>query len=118
MTKNKGGALKVDEYIQGSSGKAEDVVGEIGFAIYRTQEMADLIDWMRSYNETASADKKLHFYGMDAQRYDNNKEYLFSLLYKMLMCHKVTHKNLINSHSHYSKNITVQHFPNNDVFDL
>lgn len=79
-----GGALKVDEYIQGGSGKAEDVVGEIGFAIYRTQEMADLIDWMRSYNETASADKKLHFYGMDAQRYDNNKEYLFSVLDKTI----------------------------------
>lgn len=79
-----GGALKVDEYIQGGNGKAEDVVGEIGFAIYCTQEMADLVDWMRSYNETVSADKKLHFYGMDAQRFDNNKEYLFSVLDKTI----------------------------------
>ena len=79
-----GGALKVNEYIQGGSGNAEEVVGEIGFAIYRTQEMADLVDWMRSYNETASTDKKLHFYGMDAQRYDNNKEYLFSVLDKTI----------------------------------
>lgn len=75
-----GGALKVDDYINGGDGSAEEAVGEIGFAIYRTQEMADLIEWMRSYNETVSTEKALHFYGMDVQRFDNNKEYLFSVL--------------------------------------
>lgn len=75
-----GGALKVDEYIQGGAGTAEDIVGEIGFAVYRTQEMVDFIDWMRSYNARAPVEGKLHFYGMDMQRYDNNKEYLFSIL--------------------------------------
>ncbi|MDR2939518.1 MAG: erythromycin esterase family protein [Clostridiales bacterium] len=77
-----GGALKVDAYIHGSEGTAEEVVSEIGFAIYRTQEMADLVEWMRKYNETAPSGKDLHFYGMDMQRYDNNKEYLFSVLDK------------------------------------
>jgi len=75
-----GDALKVDDYIHGGEGTAEDAVGEIGFAIYRTQEMANLVDWMRSYNESAPEGKDLHFYGMDIQRYDNNKEYLFSVL--------------------------------------
>ncbi|WP_461612929.1 erythromycin esterase family protein [Clostridium sp. Marseille-QA1073] len=75
-----GGALKVDDYIHGGEGTAEDAVGEIGFAIYRTQEMANLVGWMRSYNESAPEGKDLHFYGMDIQRYDNNKEYLFSVL--------------------------------------
>ena len=49
-----GGALKVDNYINGGAGSAEEAASEIGFAIYRTQEMADLIEWMRSYNETVS----------------------------------------------------------------
>ncbi len=75
-----GGALKVDDYINGGDGSAEEAVGEIGFAIYRTREMADLAEWMRSYNETVSAEEALHFYGMDVQRFDNNKEYLFSVL--------------------------------------
>lgn len=75
-----GGALKVDEYINGGNGTAEEAVGEIGFAIYRTQEMADLVSWMQSYNENVSEEEKLHFYGMDTQRFDNNKEYLFSIL--------------------------------------
>lgn len=75
-----GGTFKVDEYIHGGDGTAEEAVGEIGFAIYRTQEMADLVNWMRSYNENVSEEEKLHFYGMDTQRFDNNKEYLFSIL--------------------------------------
>ncbi|NUU60640.1 erythromycin esterase family protein [Paenibacillus agri] len=75
-----GGALKADAYIHGAEGSAEDVVKEIGFKIYNTQEMADLVDWMRSYNKNAPAGKDLHFYGMDIQRYDNNKEKLFSIL--------------------------------------
>ena len=39
-----GGALKVDTYINGGSGSAEEVVKEIGFSIYHTQEMVDLIE--------------------------------------------------------------------------
>ena len=75
-----GGALKVDQYINGGSGTAEEAVAEIGFAIYRTQEMADLVDWMHSYNEAVPQEEVLHFYGMDVQRFDNNKEYLFSVI--------------------------------------
>lgn len=75
-----GGALKVDQYINGGDGTAEEAVAEIGFAIYRTQEMADLVEWMRSYNEAVPKEEALHFYGMDVQRFDNNKEYLFSVI--------------------------------------
>lgn len=75
-----GGSLKVEQYIHGGDGTAEEAVGEIGFAIYRTREMADLVEWMREYNETAADGEDLHFYGMDMQRYDNNKEYLFQVL--------------------------------------
>lgn len=77
-----GGALKVDQYINGGHGTAQEAVAEIGFAIYRTQEMADLVDWMRAYNETVPQEEALHFYGMDMQRFDNNKEYLFSVMDK------------------------------------
>ncbi len=75
-----GGALKVDEYIHGGNGTAREAVEEIGFAIYRTEEMAALVDWMRDRNETAAPEDDLHFFGMDIQRFDNNKEILFSIL--------------------------------------
>ena len=75
-----GGALKVDQYINGGGGTAEEAVAEIGFEIYRTKELADLAAWMRSYNESVSKEDALHFYGMDVQRFDNNKEFLFAVI--------------------------------------
>lgn len=78
-----GGCAKVNDYIAGGEGTAEEAAAQIGFAIYRTEEMADLIEWMRAYNMSASADEKLKFYGYDMQRYDNSKEYLFTYLTKV-----------------------------------
>lgn len=75
-----GGSLKVEKYIHTGGGSVQDVLKEIGFAIYRTQEMADLVDWMRSYNDSAAEGQDLHYYGMDMQRFDNNKAYLFDVL--------------------------------------
>lgn len=75
-----GSALKVDEYIHGGDGTAKEAASEIGFRIYRTKEMEELIEWMRTYNETAAEGQDLHFYGMDMQWADNSKEYLFRIL--------------------------------------
>lgn len=75
-----GSALKVDEYIHGGDGTAQEAAAEIGFRIYRTQEMADLLTWMREYNETAPEGEDLHFRGMDIQQVDSSKAYLFQTL--------------------------------------
>lgn len=75
-----GGAYRVNEYIHGGEGTAEEAVAELGFGLYRTDEMADLVEWMRNYNETATQDDQICFYGFDMQRYDNNKEILLSYL--------------------------------------
>lgn len=77
-----GGCAKVNEYIMGGKGTAREAAAEIGFAIYRTQEIEDLIQWMREYNDIAPEPQKLKFYGYDMQRYDNNKELLFEYLDK------------------------------------
>lgn len=71
-----GGCEAVNRYIHGGEGTAEDAAAAIGFAIYRTQEMEDLIAWMRSYNETATPGEDLWFYGFDMQRYEYNYRYL------------------------------------------
>lgn len=75
-----GNALKVDDYIHGGEGTAEEAASMIGFRIYRTREMAELLNWMRAYNESAPAGEDLHFYGMDMQWADNSKDYLFRIL--------------------------------------
>jgi erythromycin esterase len=75
-----GGAQVVNHYILTGEGSAADAVRQIGFAIYRTQEMVDLVEWMRAYNQSAPADQQIHFYGFDMQRYDNNKNGLLTYL--------------------------------------
>ena len=71
-----GGCEAVNRYIHGAEGSAEEAAAAIGFAIYRTQEMEDLIAWMRSYNETAAPGEDLRFYGFDMQRLAYNYRYL------------------------------------------
>ncbi|HBZ83444.1 MULTISPECIES: erythromycin esterase family protein [Brevibacillus] len=78
-----GGAQKVNDFLLGGHVTANDAAKAIGFAIYNTQEMADLLSWMRTYNEKQPADQKIHFYGFDMQRYDHNKTRLFAYLQKV-----------------------------------
>lgn len=77
-----GGSSKVNSYIQGDEMTAEQAVSEIGFAIYRTQEMANIVEWMRSFNNGREPSDQIRFYGYDMQRFDNSKEELFSILDK------------------------------------
>ena len=71
-----GGCEYVNRYIHGGEGTAEQAAAAIGFAIYRTDEMADLISYMRKYNETAKAGDDLRFYGFDMKNWSYNMQYL------------------------------------------
>ena len=71
-----GGCEAVNRFIHGGEGTAEEASAAIGFAIYRTDEMADLISWMRAYNESASDGQDLRFYGFDMQRTENSYRFL------------------------------------------
>ncbi len=67
-----GGGQVVNEYVLNGVGTAEEAVRAIGFAIYRTQEMVDLVEWIRQYNLAAAPEQRIRFYGYDMQRYDHN----------------------------------------------
>lgn len=71
-----GGCEAVNRYIHGGEGTAQEAVAAIGFPIYRTEQMEQLVSWMRDYNATASEEDQLCFYGFDMQRYEHNYKYL------------------------------------------
>lgn len=57
----------VNDYISGKSNMTIDkVFSHISFDIYRTEEIKELIEWMKAYN-TNSRDGYLEFYGFDIQ---------------------------------------------------
>ena len=70
-----GSCESANRYIHGGEGTAEQAAAKLGFQIYNTDEMAQLLRWMREYNEKAVKDKELCFYGFDMQSYDVTYDY-------------------------------------------
>ena len=71
-----GGCEAVNRYIHGGPGTAQEAAAAIGFPIYRTREMANLIEWMRRFNSMAPEGQELRFYGFDMQLYEHSYQYL------------------------------------------
>jgi erythromycin esterase len=71
-----GGCEVVNRYIHGKEGSVREAAAAIGFAIYRTEETEQLIEWMRAWNETAEEGEDLCFYGYDSQRIAWSRAYL------------------------------------------
>ena len=75
-----GGCEAINRYIHGGEGTLEEATETLGFQIYRTDEMADLISWMRSYNETAVEGQDIRFYGFDMQDKEYELRYVIEAL--------------------------------------
>ncbi|HEX2076858.1 MAG TPA: erythromycin esterase family protein [Longimicrobium sp.] len=60
-------AHRVNAYINGGPGDPVVLLTNLYFWTWNTREVADMLVWMREYNQTAPADKKLSFYGFDLQ---------------------------------------------------
>ena len=71
-----GGCEQVNRYIHGGEGSSQEAAAAIGFAIYRTNEMAELISYMRQYNESVPEGEDLRFYGCDMQRTSYSFQFL------------------------------------------
>jgi len=77
---------RVNNYLAGGSGDAQNIAMQMGFAIWRNKEVADLIQWMRNFNQGKPADKQLRFYGIDDQfgRHTNEVVKEFISKYKIV----------------------------------
>lgn len=71
-----GEGIAINEYILGGDGSSSELLENTTFPIYHTQQMQELIEWMRSYNATVSEDKKIRFYGFDMQMGVDSAKYL------------------------------------------
>lgn len=77
-----GGCEAVNRYIHGGNGTAAEALSATGFAIYRTEEMENLAEWMRDYNASAAPDEDLRFYGFDMEQRAYSYRYLLEALQK------------------------------------
>lgn len=77
-----GGCEAINRYIHGADGTAAEALSATGFAIYRTEEMKDLLEWMRSYNTSCAEGEDLRFYGFDMEQLSRSYGYLLEELKK------------------------------------
>ncbi len=67
-----GGCSLASAYINGEDGDSRELTKVLGYRLYRTDDMENLIKTMASYNETAAQKDKVRLYGMDIQRSMSN----------------------------------------------
>lgn len=69
-----GAVHRVNEYVAGGPGTAEDAARLFGFAINKTSQVAHWLQWMHDHNAAVPAAQQIQLVGMDVQRVDANKE--------------------------------------------
>lgn len=62
-----GDAAMLNDALHDENADLTEVVGKQSYPIYDTAEIADLLEWMRAYNENLPYEESLMFYGVDIQ---------------------------------------------------
>ncbi len=71
----------VNDYILHGKGSAENAVQALDLWMWETEEVKEMIEWMRLYNMRASATKKLRFVGFDVQTHASSYSKLFDFFH-------------------------------------
>jgi len=77
-----GEANRINEYILEGKGDLEKLIWGMGFWTWATEEVRDMITWMRMYNKNKKPEKQIKFYGFDMQYNQGSIEWLSSFIKK------------------------------------
>lgn len=78
-----GEALDINRYVVDGIGDPEKALAGIYIWTWDTQEVLDLIKWMRTYNENPKNKKKVKFYGFDPQDPERGAKFMLDYLKKV-----------------------------------
>lgn len=62
-----GYSADINRFIAGGEGDARQMAGKLGFTLWHNEEIMNLLQWMRNYNNGKPADKQVKFYAIDCQ---------------------------------------------------
>ena len=71
-----GEGAMINSAIHGNGAHLTELVGELDYPLYDTQQIIDLLAWMREFNKGRSYDNSVMFYGIDMQGAYTSIEYL------------------------------------------
>lgn len=61
------GAFAVNQWLAGGEGDARTLAGNLGYPIWRCDEVVSLLQWMKDFNSGKPENEQIRFYGMDNQ---------------------------------------------------
>jgi erythromycin esterase len=103
-------AYALNEYIIDGKGDPRKLMAGMYFWTWNTQEVLDMIEWMKKYNETAT--KKIMFTGFDMQFYDVS----IKILRDYLTLNKSDLLSLLNDYDSLGKKKQMKKNEGNDNF--
>lgn len=75
--------MNINEYVLYGKGDRAQALASQGFWTWDTNEVSDMIDWMRQYDSRVPSDKKVQFVGFDIQHYDQAFQVITDYLQKV-----------------------------------
>lgn len=72
-------AMRVNDYVLRGEGDPAQALARMGYWIWATQEVLDLVEWMRQHNQSGS-EPLVSFYGFDVQSASAAMEYVIDYL--------------------------------------
>jgi len=74
----------MNDYIMFGKGDRAAALTSQGYVPHDSEEFAELLDWLRDYNRTVPASRKVHFYGLDLFRNDVGRRKVSAFLRRVL----------------------------------
>jgi len=77
-----GSCEPINNYVLYGKGNLTSVLTAQGYVVWDTEELATMIEWMRTYNQSVPDDKKVAFYGIDFMYNEPAREKVLAYLQK------------------------------------
>ncbi len=74
------GCLYINDYVFYGTGELDSVMRRLEFWTWQTEEVKQLIGWIRAFNEKKADDEKVSFYGIDMQSFNAPLNYLYDYI--------------------------------------
>lgn len=72
--------LYVNDYVLYGKGELDSVMRRLEYWMWQTEEVKQLIEWMRTFNQNKAADDKVSFYGFDMLSFNAPLDYLYNYI--------------------------------------
>ncbi|MFF6787305.1 erythromycin esterase family protein [Streptomyces sp. NPDC012510] len=83
MEASESAAHALDAYVRHGIGDPARLVARLGFWTWRTQEMFDLVEWLREHNRALPEERRVRFVGTDPQRSTDSVEAVAAFLQRV-----------------------------------